>query len=100
MRVESCAVLAMDDLRLPLAWDGKKRTEINISCRLPWGQLWFATVTAVYGPRGWRMVCPRCARGCLKLYVLLPATDLACRACHRLVYRSQYDRPAAWACMF
>src|SRR5690242_4782924 len=36
--------------------------------------------------------CPECSRRCAKLYVLESRPVFACRSCHGLAYRLQYDK--------
>ena len=44
--------------------------------------------------QGLRFLCPRCQRKVQKLFLPrdTPKDDWACQRCHRLVYRSQYEK--------
>jgi transposase-like protein len=108
--VEGCAVLPVEQvLHFPqvqkLTREIWNTVSVDLSGQCEFcGQSWKLTVGVTKTRQGPRFICPKCARRVEKLYRPPEAgpTDLACRRCHNLAYRSQYRKgilgalEAAW----
>ena len=67
--------------------------EITAECQTC-RHVWKLPVQISKTRQGLRFICPRCQRKVQKLYipVNVAKNDWACLRCHRLVYRSQYEK--------
>jgi hypothetical protein len=93
--VEDCRFIDISKLPAPEVFRDHDGRLLHLTATWPTGEtikltLRTATTSPNYGgQRDW-LVCPLCDRRASKLYAPDPSIPFACRACHRLAYRSQY----------